>query len=76
MFTGIHGPADDYMWQQVETLADGWCMHAYSGKLAHVSGVEGVFWFVADWHPYYDVHHEGGFRHGIAEAYLRQIAAV
>jgi hypothetical protein len=41
-------------------------------KLAHLSGIEGVFWYAADWSPNFDDHHEGWFRNGIAEAYLQQ----
>jgi hypothetical protein len=39
-------------------------------KLAHIGGVEGVFWYAADWNPDFDTHHEGWFRNGIADAYL------
>ena len=48
--------------------------HLLQNKLAQVPGVEGVFWYAADWNPDYDQHHEGWFRNGIAEAYLRQIS--
>jgi hypothetical protein len=43
-------------------------------KLAHVGGVEGVFWYASDWNPDFDTHHEGWFRSGIADAYLQQAA--
>lgn len=43
-------------------------------KLAQVPGVEGVFWYAADWNPDYDTHREGWFRNGIADAYLRLVA--
>lgn len=43
-------------------------------KLAQVPGIEGVFWYAADWNPDYDTHHEGWLRNGIADAYLRQVA--
>ncbi|MCO5188709.1 MAG: NBR1-Ig-like domain-containing protein [Anaerolineae bacterium] len=46
--------------------------HRVAQKLAQVHGVEGVFWFAADWNPAYDIHHEGWFRNGIATAYLQQ----
>ncbi len=40
------------------------------GKLAHVPGVEGIFWFAADWDEGLDKNNEGWFRKGIAQAYL------
>ena len=43
-------------------------------KLSHIGGVEGVFWYAADWNPDFDTHHEGWFRTGIADAYLQQVA--
>jgi hypothetical protein len=43
-------------------------------KLSHIGGVEGVFWYAADWNPDFDTHHEGWFRTGIADAYLHQVA--
>ena len=46
--------------------------HLLQQKLAQVSGVEGVFWYAADWNPEYDTHHEGWFHNGIADAYLQQ----
>jgi hypothetical protein len=48
--------------------------HLLHRKLSQVSGVEGVFWYAADWNPEYDNHKEGWFRNGIADAYLRQAA--
>jgi hypothetical protein len=53
---------------------------AYKAHVAHllpqmlrgVRGVEGVFWYAADWRPEYDENHEGWFRNGIADAYLQQ----
>ena len=41
-------------------------------KLARVSGIDGVFWYAADWNPEFDTHHEGWFRNGIADAFLQQ----
>ncbi|MCA9919739.1 MAG: hypothetical protein KC445_17400 [Anaerolineales bacterium] len=46
--------------------------HLLQQKLAQVPGVEGVFWYAADWNPDYDTHHEGWFHNGIADAYLQQ----
>lgn len=46
--------------------------HALHRKLAQVPGVEGVFWYAADWNPEYDHNKEGWFRNGIADAYLNQ----
>ena len=41
-------------------------------KLAHVAGIEGVFWFAADWNPNDDKNHEGWYRRGIADAYIQK----
>ena len=41
-------------------------------KAAKIPGLESVYWYAADWDPSFDVHNEGWFRKGIAEAYLRQ----
>ncbi|MCP4426811.1 MAG: hypothetical protein GY803_20175 [Chloroflexi bacterium] len=49
--------------------------HLLHRKLSQVPGVEGVFWYAADWNPDLDKHHEGWFRNGIADAYLRQRGA-
>ncbi|MEM7115771.1 MAG: NBR1-Ig-like domain-containing protein [Chloroflexota bacterium] len=46
--------------------------HIVHQKLAKVRGVEGVFWYAADWNPQYDHHREGWFRNGIADAYIQQ----
>jgi hypothetical protein len=46
--------------------------HLLHQKLAQVPGVEGVFWYAADWNPEFDKHREGWFRNGIADAYLQQ----
>ncbi|WP_420640876.1 NBR1-Ig-like domain-containing protein [Candidatus Leptofilum sp.] len=46
--------------------------HLLHQKLSQVPGVEGVFWYAADWNPDFDTHHEGWFRNGIADAYLQQ----
>ncbi len=50
--------------------------HLLHQKLARVPGVEGVFWYAADWSPEMDKHKEGWFRNGIADAYMRQRSAV
>lgn len=42
------------------------------GKLGQVSGIEGVFWFAADWASDLDVNHEGWLRNGIADAFLQE----
>ena len=41
-------------------------------KAGKIRGLESVYWYAADWDPSFDVHNEGWFRKGIAEAYLRQ----
>jgi hypothetical protein len=41
-------------------------------KAKVIPGLEAVFWYAADWDPGFDVHNEGWFRKGIADAYLRQ----
>jgi len=46
--------------------------HLLHKKLSKTSGVEGVFWYAADWKPEYDSHKEGWFRNGIADAYIKQ----
>lgn len=45
--------------------------HLLPQKLAGEPGIEGIFWFAADWNPRFDENREGWFRTGIAEAYLR-----
>lgn len=40
------------------------------GKLAHVPGIQGVFWFAADWAEDQDENHEGWFRRGIADHFM------
>jgi hypothetical protein len=30
-----------------------------------------VFWYAADWDPGFDIHNEGWFGKGIADAYIR-----
>jgi hypothetical protein len=42
-------------------------------KLSAVPGVEGVYWYAAEWDPASDKHHEGWFHTGIADAYLAQV---
>ena len=49
--------------------------HLLPQKLAHISGIEGVFWYAADWNKDYDVNNEGWFQNGIADAYLQQSVA-
>lgn len=39
-------------------------------KLAHVPGIQGVFWFAADWAEDQDENHEGWLRRGIANHYM------
>jgi len=46
--------------------------HLLPKHLAHIPGIEGVFWFAADWDDAFDVNNEGWFRKGIADAYLQQ----
>jgi murein DD-endopeptidase MepM/ murein hydrolase activator NlpD len=46
--------------------------HRLPHHLGNVRGIEGVFWYAADWDPSFDEHHEGWFRKGIADAYLQQ----
>lgn len=46
--------------------------HLLHKKLSKIAGVEGLFWYAADWKPEYDSHKEGWFRNGIADAYIRQ----
>ena len=41
-------------------------------RLAGKRGVEGVFWYAADWSEGMDKHHEGWYRNGIADAYVQQ----
>jgi GH25 family lysozyme M1 (1,4-beta-N-acetylmuramidase) len=41
-------------------------------KAGKIRGLESVYWYAADWDPSFDVHNEGWFRKGIAEAYLQQ----
>lgn len=48
--------------------------HLLPQKLLNVSGIEGVFWFAADWNKGFDINNEGWFHNGIADAYLRQAA--
>lgn len=46
--------------------------HLLHKKLAKIPGVEGLFWFAADWAPEKDKNKEGWFRNGIADAYIKQ----
>lgn len=46
--------------------------HLLHRKLAQIPGVEGIFWYAADWSKESDHNHEGWFRNGIADAYMRQ----
>lgn len=46
--------------------------HLVQDKLSRMPGVEGIFWYAADWRDDMDTNNEGWFRRGIADAYLQQ----
>jgi len=41
-------------------------------RLAGARGVEGVFWYAADWSEGMDKYHEGWYRNGIGAEYIKQ----
>ena len=57
----------DNSWQKAQVA------HRLHQKLSQVPGVEGVFWYAAEWDPASDHHNEGWYRTGIADAYLQQL---
>ena len=54
-------------WQKAQVA------HRLHQLLSQTRGVEGVFWYAAEWDPNSDHNHEGWYRNGIADAYLQQI---